>query len=509
MTVLRDREAGVCLHLTSLPGPHGIGSLGESARRLIAAMSTMGLQVWQFLPVGPTGFADSPYQSKSVFAGNPLLIDLESLRRQGLVTTAEISGLESLPRACVSFERLIPLKSQILARAGERFMHAASPSMRSARNEFVAVHDSVWLHDYALFEVLKSMHQQRAWLEWETGYALRDPRALRTLEIAARVELEAIKSLQFLFFEQWNDLKAHAADRGIRLMGDLPIYVALDSADAWANRELLCLDDAGMPTALAGVPPDYFSADGQLWGNPLYRWERHAADEFAWWVSRLRHLMALVDLVRVDHFRGFEAYWAVPAGAATARDGQWHAGPGSALFDVLSARLGELPIVAEDLGIITPAVEALRDRYGFPGMKVLQFLAGEEDFDPDAIPEDCVCYTGTHDNDTTVGWFEGGSGDTRTPEEIQRIRANVLRVTGGKPSSIHVDLTRLAFSTRARLAIVPMQDYLGLGSSARLNVPGTTYNNWRWRMTDEQLSLELCTSVAELVASTGRDLGTA
>ena len=504
MTALRDREAGVCLHLTSLPGLHGIGSLGEGAHDLIEAMSTMGLRVWQFLPIGPTGFGDSPYQSKSVYAGNPLLIDLETLRRQGFVTSAEMICLEGLPRDCVAFERLIPLKSQILARAGERFVQSASAPMRAARDEFVEAHDSVWLHDYALFEVLKSMHQQRAWLEWEATYALRDRGALRTLETAARVELETIKSLQFLFFEQWRAFKAHANDRGIRLMGDLPIYVALDSADAWAHRELLSVDDAGNPTALAGVPPDYFSADGQLWGNPLYRWDRHAEDGFAWWVSRFRHLTALVDLIRVDHFRGFEGYWAVPAGAANARNGQWHAGPGAALFDTLSERLGELPIVAEDLGIITPDVEALRDRYGFPGMKVLQFLAGEDDFDPGAIPENRVCYTGTHDNDTTIGWFEGGPGDTRTPEEIQRTQTNVLRVTGGTPRSIHVDFTRLAFSTPARLAIVPMQDFLGLGSAARLNVPGTTANNWRWRMTDAQVSPELHASVAELVATTGR-----
>ncbi|MDH3420439.1 MAG: 4-alpha-glucanotransferase [Gammaproteobacteria bacterium] len=508
MTVLRDREAGVCLHLTSLPGPHGIGTLGEPARRYIDAMRVMGLRVWQFLPIGPTGFGDSPYQSKSVYAGNPLLIALESLLQQGLVTAAEVSVLESLPRGSVSFERLIPLKSQVLARAGERFAQIASASRQSARDDFVATHDSAWLHDYALFEVLKDMHQQRAWLEWEPAYALRDPDALCALETAARAEIETVKSLQFIFFEQWNDLKAYAADHGVRLMGDVPIYVALDSADAWARRDLICLDDAGMPTEVAGVPPDYFSADGQLWGNPLYRWDRHAGDGFAWWISRLRHMLQLVDLIRLDHFRGFEAYWAIPADAQTAREGQWRPGPGAALFDALRCALGELPIVAEDLGVITPAVESLRERCGFPGMKVLQFMVGEDDFEPSSIPEDCVCYTGTHDNDTARGWFFGEAAEQRSPEAIADMRANVLRATGGQSLSVHVDLVRLAFATPARLVVAPLQDYLGLDSSGRLNVPGTATNNWRWRVMDDQISTDVCASVEKLVADSDRD-GTA
>ena len=504
MSVLQARQAGVCLHLTSLPGPHGIGELGRAAYGFIDAMEEMGLGVWQFLPLAPTGYADSPYQPLSVYAGNPLLIDLELLEEDGLVTADEIGVLGRLPVGTIDFDRLIPLKSQILARAGERFAQVASAAMRAARDDFVAAHDLAWLHDFALFEVLRIMHQQRAWHEWDRAFTLRDPAAMTKLEEAARAQIEAIKSIQFLFFEQWSRLKAYAVEKGIELMGDMPIFVAMDSADAWARRELLCLDSEGMPTARAGVPPDYFSADGQLWGNPLYRWERHEADGFAWWIARIRHLTGLVDLVRVDHFRGFEAYWAVPADAMTAREGEWRPGPGAALFGALSAELGELPIVAEDLGVITPAVEDLRDRFGFPGMKVLQFMAGEANFEPDAIPENCVCYTGTHDNDTTVGWFFGGPGDVRTPEEVEHMQGNVLKATGGAPESIHADLTRLAFSTRARLAIAPMQDYLGLGSSARLNTPGTTSNNWRWRLTDDQISPRLCASVADLVTSTGR-----
>lgn len=504
MSVLQERQAGVCMHLTSLPGPRGIGELGQAAYRFVDAMEVMGLGVWQFLPIAPTGYGDSPYQPLSVYAGNPLLIDLEGLAQDGLVSAGALSDLEDLPVDAVDFDRLIPLKSQILARAAECFPRVASSAMRAARDEFVAEHDRAWLHDFALFEVLRGMHQQRAWHEWDRDFAQRDPAAMKTLEDAAHAQIEAIKSIQYFFFEQWSRLKAYAAGKRIRLMGDIPIFVALDSADAWARPELLYLDQDGMPVECAGVPPDYFSADGQLWGNPLYRWERHEADGFAWWVGRVRHLTKLVDLVRIDHFRGFEAYWSVPAGAATARDGEWRPGPDAALFERLAAELGELPIVAEDLGVITPAVEALRDQFGFPGMKVLQFMVGEDDFRLDTIPENCVCYTGTHDNDTTVGWFFGGPGDVRTPEEVERAQTNALRATGGRPESIHVDLTRLAFSSRARLAIAPMQDYLGLGSSARLNVPGTTANNWRWRMTDGQISPDLCAFVAELVTSSDR-----
>lgn len=504
MKILPQREAGVCLHLTSLPGRFGIGELGGAARRFLDVMQAAGLRVWQFLPVGPTGYGDSPYQTTSVFAGNPLLIDLEALRVQGLVTDSELAPLAALPAGRVDFDRLIPLKLQLLARAADRFAAVADEAARSAREAFIAAHDDTWLHDYALFEVLKVMHQQRAWVEWERAYALREPDAMRTLEEAAERQVDSVKTVQFLFFEQWAGLRAEARGRGIRLMGDVPIYVALDSADAWAHPELFSLGADGLPTEVAGVPPDYFSADGQLWGNPLYRWERHASDGYAWWISRLGHAMGLADLVRLDHFRGFEAFWAVPAGSATARGGEWRAGPGAAIFDALRTALEDLPIIAEDLGVITPAVDALRERYALPGMKVLQFMVGEDHFDPATIPENCVCYTGTHDNDTTVGWFRGGSGDVRTPEEVERIRHNVLRHTQGRSDTIHLDLVRLAFATPAALAIAPLQDFLGLDSQARLNTPGTTMGNWRWRVTDAQLLPQICADLRQLVARSGR-----
>jgi 4-alpha-glucanotransferase len=504
LSVLPKREAGVCMHLTSLPGPFGIGEIGDNAFRFIDTLATMGLSVWQFLPTGPTAYADSPYQSASIYAGNPLLIDLFALRDDGLVTNAEIEVFEDLPRQMIDFGELIPMKAQLLARAAERFAVSATRSQRLARDEFVAAHDRLWLHDYAQYEVLKAMHQQRAWREWDQSYAARDPDALRALEEAAHAQIDSIKSIQFIFFEQWRRLKEYAASKGVRLMGDLPIYVALDSADAWSRPDLLYLRNDGTPIDFAGVPPDYFSADGQRWGNPLWRWDRHAADGYQWWISRVRHAMTMFDLIRLDHFRGFEAYWAVPALAETARDGEWRPGPGEDLFNALQDALGRLPFVAEDLGVITPEVDALREQFGFPGMKVLQFMVVEAKFDAERIPRECVCYTGTHDNDTTLGWFHNGLRAIYPPVKAQRVQAAVLRHTHGHPENIHENLIRLAFSTQASLAIAPMQDYLGLGSMARMNAPGTTNNNWQWRLRNEQITPHLCELVRHMVTESGR-----
>jgi 4-alpha-glucanotransferase len=495
------------MHLSSLPGAFGIGEIGNNGLRFIDTLAATGLGVWQFLPTGPTAYGDSPYQSSSNYAGNPLLIDLAALRDQGLVTDAELAVFESLPQDTVDFGELIPRKMQLLARAAERFAATATQIQRFAREEFVAVHDRHWLHDYALYEVLKAMHQQRAWCEWDRAYATRNPNALRTIEEAARIQIDSIKSIQFIFFEQWRKLRDYATDKGVRLMGDLPIYVALDSADAWARPDLFCLRRDGTPTEFAGVPPDYFSADGQRWGNPLYQWDRHAADGYQWWISRIRHAITMVDLIRLDHFRGFEAYWAVPAAADTAREGEWRPGPGADLFNALQHALGRLPIVAEDLGVITPEVDALRERFGFPGMKVLQFMVVEEQFDAECIPRDCVCYTGTHDNDTTLGWFHNGLRAIYPPAKARRVQAAVLRHTKGHAATIHEDLIRLAFSTKASLAMAPMQDYLGLGSMARMNTPGTPNDNWRWRLRPKQITPRFCDWVRQAVAESGRAPG--
>jgi 4-alpha-glucanotransferase len=481
-----------------------VGELGAAAYRFIDDVAAMGLTVWQFLPVGPVTFADSPYQAASIVAGNPLLIDLSALCADGLLDETELDEVRALPADHVDFGALIPLKTALLRKAAERFHVRASTDRAAARANFVAAHEEAWLYNFALFQVLRERHAQHAWIEWEPACARRDAACLSELEAEAANEIEQVKTIQFLFFEQWARLKAYAAERGVLLMGDLPIYPALDNAGVWERQDLFALESDGSPLVVGGVPPDYFSADGQRWGNPLYRWERHEAEDYAWWISRFEKLMQMIDIVRLDHFRGFEAYWAVPSTAPSAREGEWLPGPGAALFEALEAALGPLPVVAENLGVITPEVEALRRQFGFPGMAVLQFLLDQPGFDPADIPADSVCYTGTHDNDTTVGWFNGGPGDVRSPEEIERTRAAVLERTGGSAETVHEDVTRVALSSPAALAIIPMQDLLGLGSDARMNTPGTTEGNWRWRLEAGALTPALINQTRQMVVETGR-----
>ena len=390
--------------------------------------------------------------------------------------------------------------------AARRFEDAATPELRAACDEFVADNDELWLHDYALFRILKTQHGERPWPEWAPQYVHREPDAMRALENSAHAQIADIKVIQFLFFEQWGRFRQYANDKGIYLFGDMPICIALDSADAWAHPEILRIDRDGRPDSVAGVPPDYFSEDGQLWGNPLYDWQAHAHSNYRWWVERLSASAKLADMVRIDHFRGFEAYWSVPAESETAKTGAWEPGPGDAIFDAMREALGNLPIVAENLGVITPAVEDLRRRHNIPGMVVLQFDVADDDFDLLAVAPDNVCYTGTHDNDTTVGWFKGSPGDIRSDLEIKETRQAALQVTGGTPETIHLDMIRAAFSTDARLAIAPLQDYLGLGSEARFNVPGMSSNNWRWRLQEGELSREVKGRVATMVEESGRAL---
>ncbi|MEL7187556.1 MAG: 4-alpha-glucanotransferase, partial [Pseudomonadota bacterium] len=357
----------------------------------------------------------------------------------------------------------------------------------------------------ALYRLLKTRHGEKPWPEWDSEYARRDAEALQGLQTEAAAQIFETKIIQFLFFEQWQQLRRYANERSVRLFGDLPIYIALDSADAWAHPELLQIDRDGRPVAVAGVPPDYFSEDGQLWGNPLYDWEHHARTGYRWWIARVRAAVELCDLVRIDHFRGFESYWAIPADADTARHGAWEPGPGDAIFDALRESLGGLPIVAEDLGLITQAVEALRDRHNIPGMTVLQFAIADPGFNLSDVAENRICYTGTHDNDTTVGWFHGSDKDLRTEEEIRTTQQRALAMTNGSPETIHTDLIRAAFSTAALLAIVPMQDLLGLGSDARFNTPGTAGGNWRWRVLDSQFTPDICDNVAKQVEDANRE----
>ncbi len=501
----RGRQAGVGLHLASLPGPYGIGEIGTEAYAFIDAMKKMGLHVWQFLPLGPTGYGDSPYQPLSTFAGNEMLIDINDLLSKGLLRSSEVTALARLPADFVDYGELIATKTTLLKTAAGRFQAQADSQTKSSYDRFVDRNEIDWLHEYALFRILKSQHHERPWPEWAPEFVHCDDAALLKLEHSAAAEIDQFKVLQFLFHDQWQRLRDYARLSGVRLFGDMPICIALDSSDAWANRELLRLDEDGRPDCVAGVPPDYFSDDGQLWGNPLYDWSVHAKTDYKWWVERLRSATECVDIVRIDHFRGFEAYWAVPADAETARVGSWEPGPGDAIFAAMQNALGTLPIVAENLGVITPAVEALRERHKIPGMVVLQLDVSDEVLDLSKVPENCVCYTGTHDNDTTLGWFHGSLGDTRDAAKIAADQQAVLRATGGSASTVSMDLIKAAFSTAANLAIAPIQDYLGLGSEARINTPGRRSNNWRWRLSATQLGDEVCDTVAAAVSASGRD----
>ncbi|MCW8926318.1 MAG: 4-alpha-glucanotransferase [Xanthomonadales bacterium] len=498
------KMAGIGIHFSSLPGPYGIGDIGDRALKFVDTLASMGLSVWQFLPTGPTAYGDSPYQPLSAFAGNEMLIGIEPLLRQGLLLKTEAEVLTRLPVQSVDYGLLIPRKQKVLARVAERFHATASSLLKTEYEDFLALNDAAWLDDYAIYRILKTMHGEKPWPEWGKPFVRREKDALEKVKNDNYQAIQHVKIIQFLFTNQWRTLKQYAGEAGVQLFGDIPIYIALDSADAWAHPEILLIDEAGKPSHVAGVPPDYFSTDGQLWGNPLYDWRFHEANGYRWWIERVRHASNHADLVRVDHFRGFESYWAVEFGAGTARVGEWLPGPGDGLFQAMHSALGSLPIVAEDLGVITPAVNRLRLQYRIPGMKVLQFETADPEFNPDDIDSNCVCYTGTHDNDTTVGWFHGSDQDNRPRQEILDTQRNVLQLTGGTAETIHRDMIRLAFDCPARLAIAPMQDFLGLGSEARLNIPGTTMNNWRWRLREEQLTPALRESVARMTGKSSR-----
>jgi 4-alpha-glucanotransferase len=462
----KRRSAGILLHPTSLPGPYGVGELGPEALEFVEFLRRGGQRIWQVLPLGPTGAGGSPYSAYSAFAGNPLLISTERLIEDGLIPDAPES-----PAGRVDYRSVIPAKSERLRAAYRR----ARPG-----KDFEAFREEhrVWLEDYALYAALRTRFDGLPWTAWESGLRDREPEALARAREELEEEVRYHEFVQYLFFEHWGEVKEAANDAGIEVIGDIPIFVSHDSADVWANRDLFYLDESGDPTVVSGVPPDYFSETGQLWGNPLYRWERVREDGYAWWVQRMRMALTLYDAVRVDHFRGFSAYWEIPAGEETAKGGRWVEGPGERLFEALDRSLstgGELPIIAEDLGEITPDVEELRDALGLPGMKVLQFAFShpENPFLPhNYTSDDWVVYTGTHDNDTTAGWWASASGEER---DFAR------RYLGREFVSVW-DLIRLAYSSVARRAVVPMQDALELGTGAKMNLPGTGEGNWEWRL---------------------------
>ena len=496
------RSSGVLLHPTSLPGRFGIGDLGPSAVAFIDLIASAGQRIWQVLPLGPTGYGDSPYQSFSAFAGNPLLISLDLLVEDGLLDRSETGG-DQPPSGRVDYESVMAHRRALWPRVLDRF--DASHAALGDRFDRFCTAEARWLDDFALFMAIKDAHGQVAWIEWEQDIAARDPSAVARWSTRLAREIRLYKLTQFLFFEQWARLRAHCRRRSIDVLGDLPIFVAHDSADVWARRELFRLGADGRPAVVAGVPPDYFSATGQLWGNPHYDWERIAASGYAWWIDRVRAMLTLVDRIRFDHFRGFVASWEVPGSATTAITGEWQKGPGAALFEAIGRGLDldPLPFVAENLGVITPEVEALRHQFGFPGMAILQFAFGTDpqapDFRPHNYPRNLVVYTGTHDNDTTVGWWTGGAGhSTRSDEDIARERDYATRYLRLDGSAVQWEFIRAVLASVADTAIVPVQDLLGLGSEARTNQPGTASGNWRWQLRPGQLTQDVARQLGVL-----------
>lgn len=479
-----ERSSGVLLHPTCLPGNYGIGDIGAQAFHWVDFLADTGCSLWQVLPLGPTGYGDSPYQCFSAFAGNPYLISPESLLAEGLLHSNDLVDAPKFPIERVDFGAVIPWKLGVLDRSFGRFEHLASPELRAEFDRF-RDEQSAWLADLSLFMALKEAFGGGSWVNWPAVLRSRQPQALDEARQRYAHDIKRQEYRQFVFFRQWQALRERAAARGIRIIGDIPIFVAHDSAEVWAQPQLFYLDSRGNPTVVAGVPPDYFTRTGQLWGNPLYRWAEHAADGYAWWVKRMQAVLSLVDIVRLDHFRGFAGYWEVPASAKTAENGRWVPGPGSEFFEAMGKALGDLPIIAEDLGEITPDVVELRQQFNLPGMRIVQFAFNDDPSDP-FLPHNYtqhgVVYTGTHDNDTARGWFE------RVPEEE---RDFCRRYLGRDGQDIAWELIRLAWSSVSVFAIAPLQDLLSLGNEARMNYPGNPSGNWSWRMPADALTKTL------------------
>jgi len=499
-----ERTSGILLHPTSLPGPYGIGDLGPQAYAWVDFLAESGCKLWQVLPLGPTGYGDSPYQCFSAFAGNPYLISPELLLKDGLLTPDDLMDIPDFLSNRVDFGALIPWKLSLLERAFGRFSSDPQPALQKALDSFCAENVS-WLDDFALFMALKEANGGGSWDGWPEPLRKRDPVALAEACRSLTHHISRFTFYQFLFFRQWNVLKTYANEHSIRIIGDIPIFVAYDSADVWSHPELFYLDDEGEPTVVAGVPPDYFSPTGQLWGNPLYRWDVHKASGYAWWLERFRAILQMVDIVRLDHFRGFAGYWEVPAGNPTAEVGRWAPGPGADFFQKVQQELapsgaeGEveaLPIIAEDLGVITPDVIALREGFHLPGMKILQFAFSGPDnpFLPHHYPRHCVAYTGTHDNDTARGWYASA------PEEEIDFYHRYLGIpkTDASEFSFAWELIRAVWASVAIFALAPMQDLLNLGTEARMNYPSHLGGNWEWRMEEGTLSDGLKEKLKEL-----------
>jgi 4-alpha-glucanotransferase len=490
------RKSGILLHPTSLPGEFGIGELGPEAFRFVDFLAESRQSLWQVMPLGPTGYGDSPYQNLSAFAGSPLLISLESLVKEGLLSPQDFATKPIFPDGSIEFGEVIPWKIALLRKSFARFQQS---SHRHLLGDFGAKNHS-WLNDYALFAAIKEAHAGEPWNKWEPALVVREPSALAKAYKELREQVQFYLYLQFLFEWQWSSLRTYANEKKVSIVGDIPIFVAYDSADVWSNPGLFSLDENYLPSVVAGVPPDYFSKTGQRWGNPLYRWDAMAKTGYAWWIERFRVLLRRVDEVRLDHFRGFAGFWEIPAEEETAINGRWVSGPGRALFDSVFSALGRFSIIAEDLGVITPDVEALRDGLQLPGMKILQFGfggTGEAPYLPHHHPTNSVVYTGTHDNDTTLGWWQTASATEKQ---------NLADYVGHEIKDPSWELIRLGEASVADIVLLPLQDVLGLGTSARMNTPSQASGNWGWRYTKDALTPELAYQLGAMTHRYGRTM---
>jgi 4-alpha-glucanotransferase len=494
------RSSGIILHPSSLPGPDGIGDLGPEAYRWVNFVKECGFGLWQMLPLGPTGYGDSPYQSFSAFAGNPFLVSPALLLEDDLLTAEDLSDRPDFPTSQVDYGPVIQWKVRLLDRAFAHYQESASPALKKELARFQESEAS-WLEDFALFMAIKESQGMISWDSWPKPLRNREAKALAKFRKENPEAVQRHIFRQFLFFRQWGRLHKYTNEQGIQIIGDIPIFVAFDSADAWSHRELFFMDEEGRPTFVAGVPPDYFSPTGQLWGNPIYRWEAHKETGYAWWIERIRATLKLFDIIRLDHFRGFAGYWEIPAGMPTAEVGRWAPGPGESLFIAIREALKDLPIIAEDLGEITPDVIELREKLELPGMKILQFAFQTDPNDPflpHHYPVNCVAYTGTHDNDTSVGWYHSA------PEKERDFCRRYLARSG---NDIAWDMIRAVWSSLAAFTLAPMQDFLSLGNEARMNLPGRPGGNWTWRVEPEQLDEKLIQRIHEINYLYSRMLG--
>lgn len=491
------RKSGILLPVASLPSRYGIGCFSKEAYEFVDCLQEAGQSYWQILPLGPTGYGDSPYQSFSTFAGNPYFIDPEDLIARGYLTKEACEAYDfGSDEEFIDYEKLYHNRFRLLRRAYEN-----SNIGRDARFLKFVQNNADWLEDYALYMAIKESYGGLCWIAWEEEIRLRQPQAMEEYRRRLAGEMEFYQFQQFMFYTQWKRLKEYANEKGIKIIGDIPIYVAFDSSDAWANQELFQFDENCKPIAVAGCPPDAFSVTGQLWGNPLYRWDYHKQTGYAWWIKRMKNCFALYDVVRIDHFRGFDEYYAIPYGDPTAENGAWEKGPGYDIFRVLKEKLGEKEIIAEDLGFLTESVIELVKKCGYPGMKILQFAFDsreESDYLPHNYTRNSVVYTGTHDNDTILGWYAFLEGADK------RLCDRYLNLKKGKDTELAWDFIRAAMASVSYLAVIPMQDYLGLGSRARINIPSTSGNNWRWRMKRGAFTKELAVKIREITRLYGR-----